>query len=311
MSSAVSPLVSVILPTYNRAHCLSISVTSVLNQYYTNWELIIVDNFSTDNTESLIRNFCDKRIKFFQFSNNGIIAASRNYGLSKATGLYAAFLDSDDWWHEKKLLEYSRLFPSNPGLIYSDLFCISDNSLFRSFSKRIVRSRPLNFPYTTDLFFNTNPIATSTVLVDLSIFKDVGFFNESPDLVTVEDLDAWIKISRVSSSFFHVPIPLTFYSLSIDGLSRSSLFVKNARRFFNSFFSHRLGFFKYPCWLLYSQSLYYFRLTSYRRSFLFSRYALLSYFRYRTSLKHSFLFPFKLVFLFLVSLFFVCFRSLS
>jgi len=309
VSSNITPLVSVILPTYNRAHCLSFAVTSVLNQYYTNWELIIVDNFSTDNTESLIRNFRDKRIKFFQFSNNGIIAASRNFGLKKATGLYAAFLDSDDWWHEKKLLEYSRFFPSNPSLIYSDLFCISDNLFMRFFYKRIVRSRPLNSPYTTDLFFNTNPIVTSTVLVDLSIFKDVGFFNESPDLVAVEDLDAWIKISRVSSLFFHVPIPLTYYSLSVDGLSRSSLFVKNARCFFNRLFSHHLGFFKYPCWLLYSQSLYYFRLSSYKRSFLFSRYALLSYFRYRASLKYSFLFLLKLVFLFLVSLLFVCVLS--
>ena len=100
------------MPTYNNGAFLDTAVNSVLKQTIRDFELIIVDNFSTDNTSKIIRNFKDKRIKYFKFKNKGIIAASRNLGISKSKGKYLAFIDSDDKWYENKLevcLNYLRL----------------------------------------------------------------------------------------------------------------------------------------------------------------------------------------------------------
>ena len=97
------PNVSVIIPTYNRGYCIQRCINSVIKQTFKNLELIIVDNYSSDNTFNLISDFDDERIKYFLFKNNNIIAKSRNYGLSKANGQYIAFLDSDDWWKSRKL----------------------------------------------------------------------------------------------------------------------------------------------------------------------------------------------------------------
>ena len=85
---------SIILPTYNRAESfLSRAIESVINQTYIDWELIIIDNNSIDNTKNLIESYKNNQIKLYNISNNGNIAKSRNLGISKASGDYIAFLD--------------------------------------------------------------------------------------------------------------------------------------------------------------------------------------------------------------------------
>ena len=79
-------------------HELKRAVNSVLDQSFKNWELIVIDNFSKDNTKKMIQNFKNSKIKFFQIKNKGIIARSRNFGIKKSKGEYLAFLDSDDFW---------------------------------------------------------------------------------------------------------------------------------------------------------------------------------------------------------------------
>ncbi len=98
-----NPLVSIIIPNYNKEEFLSICIQSVLNQTYKNFEIIIIDNFSSDRSLDVIKKFIDARINLFQFQNNGIIAASRNFGIKKSNGKYLAFLDSDDYWMKDKL----------------------------------------------------------------------------------------------------------------------------------------------------------------------------------------------------------------
>lgn len=98
-----SDLISIIIPTYNQANFLKNAIQSVLDQTYTNWELIIVDNYSTDSTEEIINQFKDSRIKKFQIKNNGIVAISRNVGIKMANGTWVAFLDSDDIWFPEKI----------------------------------------------------------------------------------------------------------------------------------------------------------------------------------------------------------------
>ena len=98
----IKDLVSVIIPTYNRAHLIKRSAESVLNQTYTNLELIIVDDGSTDDTEEVVKTLNDNRVTYIKQPNQGACAA-RNNGIDHAKGEFIAFQDSDDVWHEDKL----------------------------------------------------------------------------------------------------------------------------------------------------------------------------------------------------------------
>lgn len=98
-------LVSIITPTYNCGNFISKTIQSVMSQSYTNWELIIVDDCSTDNTEEIVNKYCsaDKRIKYYQLKRNSGAAEARNLALRLASGKWIAFLDSDDLWLPSKL----------------------------------------------------------------------------------------------------------------------------------------------------------------------------------------------------------------
>ena len=98
-----NPLISVIIPSYNRGYCLKRCINSVLKQTYKNIECIIVDNYSYDKTDKIISNIKDSRLKLYKINNEGIIAKSRNLGINYSKGEIIAFLDSDDWWMENKL----------------------------------------------------------------------------------------------------------------------------------------------------------------------------------------------------------------
>ena len=108
--------VSVIIPTYNREGILGRSIESVLNQTYTEFELIIVDDGSTDNTRQLVENIHDDRISYYYVKNNSGAAAARNYGIERAEGEYIAFQDSDDYWHSDKLEKQMKVMESNPDI---------------------------------------------------------------------------------------------------------------------------------------------------------------------------------------------------
>lgn len=96
-------LVSIIMPSYNTASFIGESIESVLSQTYENWELIIVDDFSKDNTDAIVKMYDDKRIRYYKQKKNVGAACCRNFALSVANGEWAAFLDSDDLWDPKKL----------------------------------------------------------------------------------------------------------------------------------------------------------------------------------------------------------------
>lgn len=90
------PFFSIVIPTYNHGHFIKQCLESVLNQTYTHWEIIVVNNYSEDNTVEVVESLSDKRIRLINFSNAGIIAASRNKGIELANGDWICFLDSDD-----------------------------------------------------------------------------------------------------------------------------------------------------------------------------------------------------------------------
>jgi glycosyltransferase involved in cell wall biosynthesis len=116
--------VSVVIPTYNSAHLLDDALQSVLEQTYKDFEIIVVDDGSTDNTSEVVSKYNDK-LHYFRVDNRGP-AKARNYGISKATGKYIAFLDADDKWLPTKLEKQVSMFEQNPefGMVFTE------NSLF-------------------------------------------------------------------------------------------------------------------------------------------------------------------------------------
>jgi len=129
MNSMVKkPAVSVIIPTYNRADLVPLAIQSVLDQTCQDFEIIVVDDASKDNTEEIVKNFKDDRIHYIRNSNNRGAAFSRNHGVEHAKGEYISFLDSDDYYLPNKLAIQKNVFKDHPdiGLVYSNIFLVKE-----------------------------------------------------------------------------------------------------------------------------------------------------------------------------------------
>ena len=191
-----SPLVSVVMPTYNHAKFIGKGIRSVLGQSYKNLELVIVDNYSEDNTEEVVSSFADKRIRYLKFRNHGIIAASRNYGIKSSRGEYVAFLDSDDMWHHCKLEKQLPYFCDKEIVgIATDAIGITDTPF--SYQGHRGRSKKGYVDYDYYSILNNNPISTSSVIVRRDVFSAVGEFDENPDFRFIEDWELWLRMARV------------------------------------------------------------------------------------------------------------------
>jgi len=195
---ASAPLVSVVVTTYNRAGLLKETLTSILSQTFTAFELIIVDNMSTDGTESYVPSIGDSRIRYFKNQNNGVIAVNRNFGISRARGRYIAFCDDDDLWLPDKLKVQTAFMEANPAVGFSfgyarDFYDI--DGARRDGALRFAKDDcDATDGFERLLFGNT--VATLTVMVRKANLAEAGVFDEDPALMTVEDYDLWLRIAR-------------------------------------------------------------------------------------------------------------------
>jgi glycosyltransferase involved in cell wall biosynthesis len=202
-----SPVVSVIIPTYNRKDKLRICLNSLHQQTYKNFEVLVCDDGSTDNTIEVINEFKNLlAINYIKDANFGGPAMPRNNGIQLAKGEVIAFLDSDDWWYPTKL-EISLPFLAENDLVYHDL------DVFNSQNKKksIAKGRVLTENITKDLIINGNGIINSSVLVRKSIIELVGKITDDKNLIAVEDYDYWIRISQLSKRFKYINISLGAY----------------------------------------------------------------------------------------------------
>ena len=185
-----SPTVSVILPTYNRASLLPRAVESVLSQTFSNWELFIVDDGSTDETPAVVRSYlADPRIHFLKKKHEGSAGKSRNAGMRLAKGKYVAFLDDDDLFLPEKLKRQVAWMDAHPavGLLYS-LIQVVDTEM------NPLKVVPENPERSFLELFRENFIQVPTVLARRRCFDRVGFFDES--LPGSEDYFLWLKIAE-------------------------------------------------------------------------------------------------------------------
>lgn len=180
--------VSVIIPTYNRGAFLEETVSSVLAQTFTDWELLVVDDGSTDDTESVLAPYADA-LRYIRIPHSGVSAA-RNVGLQETQGEWVAFLDSDDLWLPKKLERQIRALQRSPEipLSYTDEIWIRNG--------RRVNPRARHQKYSGWIFERCLPlciISPSSALIRRDLFEEVGEFDET--LPACEDYDLWLRIT--------------------------------------------------------------------------------------------------------------------
>lgn len=193
-SGGPPPFVTVIVTTYNRAKLLSETISSILNQSFADFELIIVDNMSEDATQGYVTGLNDRRIRFFKNPNNGIIAVNRNFGIKRARGKYIAFCDDDDLWFPDKLKTQVEFMESNPdvGLTFSNAETFGDGATGRAIYAKGESESVKDF----NSLLRGNKIAAFTVMAAKNCLDDVGLFDESPELKSIEDYDLWLRVAR-------------------------------------------------------------------------------------------------------------------
>lgn len=207
--SAINAAVSIVLPTYNRAALLGRSIRSVLGQSYQDFELIVIDDGSTDETSSVVGDFSDRRIKYVPLPRNTGAGAARNAGIRAARGKFLAFQDSDDEWLPSKLSRQMSAFERGPGrlgMVYSDMQMILRDGTANYFAAPSVLSDRLINPATR--FYEVHNLGIQSAVIKREYLDEAGHFNE--DLPAFEDLEMFIRLSR-RCDFQHLREPLVKY----------------------------------------------------------------------------------------------------
>ncbi len=190
------PFFSIIIPVYNRCELLERAVASVLAQTDPDFELIIVDDGSTDGTAAMVRACGDARVQYIYQPHRGV-AAARNQGLARAGGTFAAFLDSDDRWLPEKLERFRQVIRDFPGVLI-----FHSEEVWSRRGKRLnpkkKHRKPDGLAYRQALPLCC--ISISTAVIHRDVFADVGLFDES--FTACEDYDFWLRAT------FHYPVKL-------------------------------------------------------------------------------------------------------
>lgn len=194
------PLVSVVIPTYNRAGFIMQAINTVRQQTYANWELIVVDDCSTDNTREVVGSLGDERIQYVRHEQNQGGSAARNTGIKHASGKYIAPLDSDDEWSANKLekqVEVAESSPENIAGIYCDRKLLNPGG-----ETKMVTNVESDFGLTRKFLLGNVIGGASVVMLRKEALEEVGLFD--PDCKAKQDTDLWLRLS-LKYGFRHAP----------------------------------------------------------------------------------------------------------
>ena len=205
--------ISIIVPTYNSSRTIKKTLKSIFTQSYKNYEVIIVDAFSIDNTRRILSSLNNKKIKVYNISKKKGLSYARYYGIKKSTGSLIAFLDSDDVWHRNKLLTQIKL-------IQNHKFCSTGYSLVKGEKKLVF----CNYPK----FLNLNsiiyerPIANSTVLVDKKLIYAIS--KKYQNVKFAEDYLWWVIVMKKIKRTLFIKKNLTNINVSAGGRTLNNFF---------------------------------------------------------------------------------------
>lgn len=185
-------LISIIMPTFNRGYIIENAIQSVFEQTILNWELIIVDDASTDNTEDIVKNFTDSRVIYIRNEENMGANYSRNRGCTIAKGDFLAFLDSDNVWSRNKLkIQLGALLDS----VNDVAFAFSKVEVINQKRTIVVPDIDFDSNHLEKVLHNKNVIDTNTVLLKRSVFETVGGFDN--DMPRLQDWDIFFRIIAI------------------------------------------------------------------------------------------------------------------
>lgn len=202
-------LVSIITPNFNCEKYIRKTIESVQAQTYSNWEMLVVDDCSTDNSSKILEEISEKdnRVRILQNEHNSGAAVSRNYGLREAKGKWIAFLDSDDLWKSDKLERQLGFMVNNQyAASYTDSIYVDDSGT----PNGIRETGPKKVGYNKLLLFNF--LSTCSVMYD----RDIVGLVQIPDLKKRNDYAMWLKVAK-KTSFYLLNDPLTMYRIRTAG----------------------------------------------------------------------------------------------
>lgn len=263
------PIVSVILPTYNRSSFIKETIVSILNQDYQYFELIIIDDGSTDDTYSVVKEFLSDKVRYFKIPNSGGPARPRNYGIEVANGELIALCDDDDLWTANKLSFCIKEFDEDTVLLYHDMYT-SGGGVFNFLKGNILKSLDLGKDPYNNLLIHGNTIINSSVIFRKSILSKVEKIDENSELVSMEDYDFWLRISSTFSGFKYIKKPLGTYFISSNSLSHNpNRLLRNLQ-----YLSRKHRGIENTDWYLYYLCKLNYQLKDFRKSYLISKHLL-------------------------------------
>jgi teichuronic acid biosynthesis glycosyltransferase TuaG len=213
-------LISIVMPIYNGAILVGETLDSIINQSYDCWELIIVNDKSTDNTVNIVNKYIqkDSRIKLINLDKNcGGPARPRNIGIENSKGEFVALIDADDIWHRDKLLECSKVLDND--IIYHKERCFNQNidDGIGCPTKNIQELNDLH----KNMLINGNIFSPSAIIIKKTLFT-TNKFNESMEYHGVEDYDLWLRLAKQNKyKYKFIDKVLGYYRLHDAGISKN------------------------------------------------------------------------------------------
>jgi len=235
-SEDYSPLVSIIIPTYNRPNETKRAIESVYSQDYTNYEVIVIDDGSSDETVNVVKKVADYRVSIYRNIKNSGVSVSRNLGIKLAEGDFLCFLDSDDEWLPGKLtnqLNHIADLPNTVGLIYGAAENIKNGE------KSIFYPRYRGVIFNDMLGRNCLHGACSNALIKKEVFDRVGGFD--PLYPAIEDYEMWLRVCKVFSVDFTSKILHKYYDLRDEQAANDRI----SQRHFDNIFARLMLFDKW------------------------------------------------------------------
>lgn len=219
-----TPFISVVIPVFNRSLDLERALDSLINQTEMNFEVIVVDDGSSENIKLTTDKYAScLDLKLIRIENSGGPARPRNVGVRASKGYWISFLDSDDWWSSTRIAEVSASINKNPGydIFYHKLKVVSHDRYVRWWSTTSLGFQ-LSGAVFVDLMTKGNALPNSSVVLRRLCFQEFGYLNESIEFASVEDFDYWLELARKQCKFYFINKSLGFYWLSTTGISSNA-----------------------------------------------------------------------------------------
>ena len=225
------PYFSIVIPLYNKEKFIKNTLQSVLNQTFSDFEIIIINDGSTDQSEQMVSQFKDARIRYFTQKNEGA-ASARNFGIEKANANYIAFIDADDLWYDNHLETLKNIIEEFPDAgIYASRYEL----VYKNASTSVSEFNGLNAQYkgyVKDYFYSTqnNSLASTIVnVIPKEVFLEIGNFNTN--ISSGQDIDMWARIALKYPVVIGNKITASYLHYIDDSLSKTSILNKKLIRF--------------------------------------------------------------------------------